>query len=150
MDQYTIKQAADILDVSKATIRRRIKSGKIAAELKEGPYGEQYFINADEIDQAVIENEVANIKEINKPITKDQFINELTEALDKRNKALVDEAVNKVAERIQGQEKANMEDLKDKYDKQHKINKKLIDEIKELKELQQRSFIDKIKDFFTK
>ena len=40
----TISQAAKKLGVSTRTVRRRIKSGKIRAELVSGPFGDEYRI----------------------------------------------------------------------------------------------------------
>ena len=47
---YTIKQAAEILNVNPATIRRRIKSGELKAVLIEGVYGNQYMIPTEQIN----------------------------------------------------------------------------------------------------
>ncbi|APV45439.1 DNA binding domain-containing protein, excisionase family [Dehalogenimonas formicexedens] len=41
---FTIAQAADKLGVSTRTIRRYIKSGKLRADLVNGPFGEEYRI----------------------------------------------------------------------------------------------------------
>lgn len=46
---FTIYEAAAILEVSKDTIRRRIKKGVLTAIKDEGPYGSQYFIPESEI-----------------------------------------------------------------------------------------------------
>jgi excisionase family DNA binding protein len=42
----TITQVADKLGVSTRTIRRYIKSGKVEARLVDGPFGEEYRIDA--------------------------------------------------------------------------------------------------------
>lgn len=47
-----IKEAATMLDVSETTIRRWIKSGRLEAELQEGPYGPQYFITPEDLEKA--------------------------------------------------------------------------------------------------
>jgi len=39
MEEYTIKEAAELLDVSTSTVRRRIKSNELKAEKKSSPYG---------------------------------------------------------------------------------------------------------------
>ncbi len=38
-EYLTIKEAAEALGVSKDTIRRRVKAGKIPAEKRKGPHG---------------------------------------------------------------------------------------------------------------
>lgn len=95
MKEYTIKQAAEILGVSTSTIRRRIKSGEYAAEKKNSPYGEQYFIPAKEIDQAVMENESVNISQVNKPVDKEEFVNALIEATEDKYRALFEGVAKK-------------------------------------------------------
>ena len=53
MEGYlTIKEAARRLGISERTVRRRIKDGSLPAELKQGDYGQQYFIPADVIETA--------------------------------------------------------------------------------------------------
>ncbi len=48
----TIAEAAKSLNVSKDTIRRRIKKGELNAQKLEGPYGYAYYINAKDLAQA--------------------------------------------------------------------------------------------------
>src|SRR5947209_1081625 len=43
-DWLTIERAARHLGVSKRTLRRWIKAGKLEAELRPGPYGHQYLV----------------------------------------------------------------------------------------------------------
>ena len=40
MEELTIKQAAEVLEVSTSTVRRRIKSGELAAEKRKTSYGQ--------------------------------------------------------------------------------------------------------------
>lgn len=47
---YSIKDAALILKVNPATVRRKIKSGVLQGELIEGAYGKQYMIPAEQIE----------------------------------------------------------------------------------------------------
>lgn len=121
MKKYTIKQAAEILEVSKSTIRRRIKSGSIDANKEEGPYGEQYFIPEAELDHAVAENDIVEVGQVNKPISKDMILNELSEAINKQNRALVEEV---------------KEDINQKFEQQEQAISELKNELKELKEMQ--------------
>ena len=161
MEKYTIKQAADILNVSKSTVRRRIKSGKLNANKEKSVYGEQYFIPADEIDQAIAENEIMEFNHINRPIDKEKFINDLKIAMKERDEALIDDVVDKVANKLEEQQdaikqdnEALIEEVADKVadkinQEQQKKNEKLVNEIEKLKELQQKTLFDKIKEFFT-
>ncbi len=71
-DYYTIKEFAEILKVSKDTIRRRIKAGEIAAEKKIGFYGEEYHIPGDQLG-AYISEEV-QIVQFGKQLPEEKFI----------------------------------------------------------------------------
>ena len=52
-DFLTITEAAKALDVSKDTIRRRIKAGEIKAEKRPSPYGEQYYLSPFRVNRCV-------------------------------------------------------------------------------------------------
>jgi len=144
MKEFTIKEAAEYIGKSESWIRKKILSDEIKAEKKEFKYGQRYKIKKDELDNYLeyikAEKEVIELAEVNKPISKDLIINELTEAINKRNKALIDEVVDRVDNKLNRQEKA--------INKQEETINNLVDEIKELKELQKRTIFDKIKDFF--
>jgi len=58
----TIPEAAERLGVSDATVRRRIKDGSLKAAKMPGPFGEQYFISAEEINVAVETVNVVPVK----------------------------------------------------------------------------------------
>ena len=73
MKEYTIKEAADLLDLSTSTIRRRIKSNKIEAEKKETKFGPKYFIPAEEINIATTKENVVDVKNINRPLPAEDF-----------------------------------------------------------------------------
>lgn len=60
MKEYTTKEAAELLEVSISTVRRRIKSGKLKAEKKIKKSRKQYFIPGKEI-----EGNESEIKKIN-------------------------------------------------------------------------------------
>ena len=96
MKEYTIKQAAEILEVSTSTIRRRIKSGKLAAEKRKTNYGQQYFIPAKELDRAITDKNVVDIQEVSKPISQEELKETLIQAVNDKQKALIDNAVNKI------------------------------------------------------
>lgn len=49
----TIPEAAERLGVSDATVRRRIKDGSLKAAKMPGPFGEQFFIDPQEINVAI-------------------------------------------------------------------------------------------------
>ena len=49
----TVKEAAEALQVSADTIRRKIKSGDIKAEKLPGPYGVQWCIREDDLAESM-------------------------------------------------------------------------------------------------
>lgn len=173
MKEYTIKQAAEILEVSTSTIRRRIKSGEYAAEKKNSPYGEQYFIPAKEIDQAVMENESVNISQVNKPVDKEEFVNALIEATEDKYRALFEGAAKNIVDKIEQQNeqlesyKEELDELKgqnsdlnkqnkqdtekiiNKLDKQQEIIEQQSKMIQQLQEDKNQSLLDKIKNLFS-
>lgn len=65
MEGYlTIKEVAERLEVSERTVRRRIKSREIPAELLEGQYGQQYFIPKDFINKTEVITEVVKVNRV--------------------------------------------------------------------------------------
>ena len=130
--EYTIKEVAEILDVSSSTIRRRIKEGKIKANKKKTRYGQTYFIPASEIDKAVMEEDVLEFK---KPVSvdKQEVINELIQAVNSQNKALINETMSNISQKIESQEQAI---------------KELTEEVRQLKKQQNKSLLDRIKGLF--
>ena len=82
-DEYTIKEVAELLDVSTSTVRRRIRNVKIDAEKRETTYGEKYFIPAEQFDDvATIENEVVEVKEIESKVCIQEFKKDLLKPLE--------------------------------------------------------------------
>ena len=93
MKEYTIKEAADLLDLSTSTIRRRIKSNKIKAKKKETKFGPQYFIPSQEINKATIEEKVIEAKEVNQPVPVEEFKNSIIRAVQDNNAELLDKKI---------------------------------------------------------
>lgn len=137
--EYTIKEVAEILDISKSTVRRRIKDNELKATKRKTRYGQQYFIPASEINQAIRERSIVNIKEVNKPISQEDLMNELVEAVNSQNKELI----GKVMENINQVQEQNT------YLKQQIY--KLTEEVKKLKkEKNKPGLLDRIKGFLNK
>ena len=74
----TITEAAKALDVSKDTIRRRIKAGEITAEKRPSPYGEQYYMNPLELTGAFRNVDVVTIEQT---MTPEELKNLFTQAM---------------------------------------------------------------------
>jgi excisionase family DNA binding protein len=144
MKEYTIKQAAEILEVSTSTVRRRIKSKELKAEKKESPYGKQYFIPASELDRAVMDNESVNISQVNKPVDKEEFINALTEATEGKYKALFEGIADSITNKIDQQNK-EIRQYKDQLEQQNDLIREMKEELKEIKDKQNKTIIESIK-----
>ena len=80
----SIEQAAQLLGVSKDTVRRRIKSGEYQAEKKIGPYGEEWRLPEAQFKQAVEVKDVV-------PIARQVTVAELEQAMQR----LMQNAANK-------------------------------------------------------
>ena len=128
--EYTIKEAAELLDVSTSTVRRRIKEKEIKAEKKSAPYGKQYFIPASEIDVAAAENEIIELRKVNKNIQVDDLVDKILEESEKKNREIVDQAAG---------------DIKDLIKQQQKSIKNLSDQVQKLQQRQNKTIIDKMK-----
>jgi excisionase family DNA binding protein len=61
--ELTIDQVAELMNCSKDTIRRKIKKGEITAiKRTDGPYGDQYFINENDLNIAMEIHEVIPVE----------------------------------------------------------------------------------------
>ena len=85
---YTIAEAAEVLNLSTKTIRRRIHKGELPATLEDGPYGDQYIIPAVAIDTA---QEIVDVVKVNRPTDATTLALVITQAMDERDKGLQDE-----------------------------------------------------------
>lgn len=133
----TIKEAAKYAGKSESWIRKKILSGELAAEKKAFKYGKRWETTKADIDdllqQAKMEKEVIEVREIDKPVDKEQLLNEIAEATESRNKKLIDKAVNKINNKIQ---------------QQNELIKNLADRLEEKERKKEETLIDKIKRFF--
>ena len=75
---YTIHEAAERLNVSKDTVRRRIKKGEIKAEKRQGPYGLAYYIPESELSPSTVLQVVPIQRNITKQELKQVFDDSLS------------------------------------------------------------------------
>ena len=151
MKEYTIKEAADLLDLSTSTIRRRIKSGELEAEKKETKFGPQYFIPADEINKATTENKVVDVKNINQPVPVEEFKNSIVRAVQNNNTELIDNKIQEFKEgleqSIERQNRRLMDEvtsnMKDMIKQQNKVISDLQEKVEEVEEENSKSPIKK-------
>jgi MerR family copper efflux transcriptional regulator len=85
-DWLTLPDAAQQLGVSPRTIRRWIKEGKVRAELRPGPYGQQYYVPATQVRTA---QEVHEVVRVERPVELADLARALDGYLGERESALV-------------------------------------------------------------
>ena len=116
MEGYlTIKEAARRLGISERTVRRRIKDGSLPAELKQGDYGQQYFIPADVIETAQVITDVVEVKKVHDGQALSMAI---VRAMEERDKALEGELIA-MREELAATREA-LEDLKNEISQQQR------------------------------
>ena len=144
MEEYSIKQAAEILDCSTSTVRRRIKSSKLKAEKKKTSYGQQYFISKKELDKAITEKNIVDIQEVSRPISQEELKNTLVEAMENNYQDLL-ENINKSITNIQEQQDKSIRRYENKLERQSELIKNMEKELKQIKKKQNESIFAKFK-----
>jgi predicted component of type VI protein secretion system len=144
MEKLKIKEAAEYADKSDSWIRKKILNGQLAAEKEAFKYGERWITTKKAIDdllgQAKTEKEVVEVREVNKPVAADELINKLLDKSKQQNKKLIDQAAADIKKVITEQSS--------KIDKQQETISQLSDKLDRIEKRQNKSFIDKVKDFF--
>ncbi|MGB8218497.1 MAG: hypothetical protein WCE94_14465 [Candidatus Methanoperedens sp.] len=92
----SIKQAAEALNVSVDTVRRRIKNNSLKAELLKGPRGNYYGIRASEIKVA---KEVKDVVTLHHNYTPKELMNIFNEVLSERD-AVMMQKIDEVAKEV--------------------------------------------------
>lgn len=91
----TIKEAADYADKSESWVRQKILSGEISAKKNKFKYGKRWETTKKDIDdfleQAKIEKDIVEVREIENPISKEEFIEELTKTIENQNEQLLED-----------------------------------------------------------
>jgi len=144
MEKLKLKEAAKYADKSTSWIRKKILNGQLAAEKEAFKYGERWITTKKAIDdllgQAKTEKEVVEVREVNKPVAAEDLINQLLDKTRQQNKELIDQAAADVKKVITEQSS--------KIDKQQETISQLSEKLDRIEKRQNKSFIDKIKDYF--
>jgi|CZCA01.1.fsa_nt_gi excisionase family DNA binding protein len=85
---YNIAEAAEMLGISKRTVRRRIQKGELPADLEEGPYGPEYRIPAEAITTA---QEIVDVVRVERPTDPQTLAMIVVRALEERDRCLQEE-----------------------------------------------------------
>jgi len=131
MQKLTIKEAAEYYGKSDSWIRKRILAEELEAEKESFTYGKRWVTTKEALDDlaerlrenAVKENEIIEVRNVDRKVSKEEFLNELEEM----NRNLLENATN---------------ELKEKIDDQNKLIKELQNEIRNKK-----SYLDQFIDF---
>lgn len=134
MKYFTIPQTAEQLGVSEITVRRRIKKGKIKADLIKGEFGDQYFITSSELERQRVATTSIEVVELEKAIT----LSRLQESLE----ASLKSKITPLEEKINCLDESNRTLAK--------TNEVLIKEIQELKEMVKEKEAEKKVGFWSK
>ena len=112
-NDLTLKEAAEHFRVSVQTIRRWIKDGKITAELRDSPYGQQYFIPAHEVQTA---SEIKDVVKVDHTVDVTSLARIMSSYIGEREEALLNvlESIQtEIRESIQRQEQRQEELVKE-------------------------------------
>ena len=137
---YTIsvEEAKEILGVSRKTIYRRLRKGELKGKKYKTDNTEKWLISEDSVYSNKMINESVEVKEVNKLIDKDQLMNDLVEAINNKNKQIIEESMDKVNSTIENQQEL----LKKQNNKLEKMEKQL----QELYQHKNKSLWQKIKE----
>lgn len=126
-EYVTVKEAAEMLRVSDKTIRRRIQKGELKAELMNSPYGQQYFIKKDQINNAL---QIIDVVQVKKEYDLQELALSLSDYMEKRDSALI----------------KTISDLTDEVRKLQEDNSNLQQQLKSEQETRLKSISDQLED----
>ena len=139
----TVKEAMNILDVSRKTIYRRLRDGELDGKKVVINDTRKWLISEDSIYDNKVINETVKLEEVDKNINKDQLMNELVTAMNSQKKELLDEAMQEVRQQLQAQEKQLQQQNKHLREQNELLKQQLQAERSE-----DNSLLDKIKNLF--
>lgn len=140
MKKIGVKEASKLLGVSKKTVYKKLRTGQIPGEKEETKYGRKWVIDKDKLEeQATFENEVVEVQEINKQIDKEELINTLSEAVEGRQRALIEQATDSIKE--------TMDRQNEQLERQNELIEDLQKEVQQLRAEQNKNWLDKIRNY---
>lgn len=149
--ELTIEQVAQLMNCSKDTVRRKIKKGEITAVKRtDGPYGDQYFINENDLNIAM---EIHEVIPVERNLSVQDFATALDRILEKHmvpmqqelatlsngNRALIDElqALKQDQQKIEKENKARDAEALQAHEASRKEIAVLHDSIKAIEKRQE-------------
>lgn len=143
-DDLTLKEAAQHFGVSVQTIRRWIKDGKLQAELRESPYGQQYYIPAYQIKTVA---EIQDVVRVDHTADIASLTNVVERFMSEREQALLqalESVQNEIKESIQRSEQREKEMMKE-IAATREENKNLHNELKERLEQRDKALMETLR-----
>lgn len=112
---FTLDKAAKHVGVSTRTLRRWIHAGKLQAELRPGPYGQQYLVPLKQLGAVQLVRDVERVERGREPEAIPQLVedhlrerdNDVREGMD-----LLREEVRRAVERIEASQDALLAELR--------------------------------------
>lgn len=147
----TVEDAAEILDVSKKTVYRRLRSGKLPGKKKETKQGLlQWFISEQDLNVATMKNEIVDVAEIQEPVSVEEFKETLKslvrEVVQENNHQLLEEN-QKMIEKSQEILEENRK-LQGKVDSLEKIIEQQNQVLNQIQEKQDQTLLSRLKKIF--
>lgn len=145
MANMTIREAAEALDVSVDTVRRRIKDNKVKAWKEEGKYGQQWVIDSNSLVEYQHIIETVPVKYNMSPdVLIDNIKTSVKDATDKAIKEGTIEAMHNY-KNLKEQMLQDKQDLQIKLDRLEKQNETLLELLQGKKS---KTLLDKFKELF--
>lgn len=119
---YSIAEAAELLGLSRKTVRRRIHRGELPAAMEEGPYGPEYRIPAEAINTA---QQIIDVVKVERTDPRTLAL-AIVQALDERDQGLQEEIaqlrrqVEELTEALEDRDQQLVEQLRGVLDEKQK------------------------------
>ena len=146
----TVKEAMNILDVSRKTIYRRLRDGELDGKKVVINDTRKWLISENSLYDNKVINETVKLDEVDKSINKEQLMNDLSQlvtAISGQNRELIEDSMQEVNDKI-AEHNELIKKKNELLQKQIEQQNKRIRQVEERLQQQDHSILDKIKDFF--
>jgi excisionase family DNA binding protein len=137
----TVKEAAAALGVSDKTIRRKITKGELKAELKDSPYGKQYFIPKSEINTA---QQIIEVVQVKKEYDMQELALTLANYLNERDTQL-NKSIGDIKESMDSLVQQNKQLRQQVLESEEKHYRALDEKLRQIMDSKKKGFWDRFK-----